>query len=297
MHEDHRKYFKFTKRAQLEKSVNSLIGIVEGITIDKEINEREVQFLRDWLDEHLDLKNSHPYNELIPAINSSLEDGVLTAAESEDIKWLCRKLVSIDYFDQITSDLQRLHALLGAILADNIITEKELRGLSDWIGNHEHLKTCWPYDEVDSIIVSVMSDKKIDINEQDVLKDLFSEFIGFLDNKTIVSPVIVKDQLITGLCSVCPEIKFEGSKFCFTGASSKFKREEIMKTVTELGGIVSADVSSKVDYLIVGAEGNPCWAYACYGRKVEKAVKLRKDGNRIQIVHEHDLHDAISDIQ
>ena len=55
-------------------------------------------------------------------------------------------------------------------------------------------------------------------------------------------------------------------------------------------------VSAKLDYLIIGADGNPCWAYACYGRKVEKAVDLRKTGSRLLLVHENDFHDAVADI-
>jgi len=54
-------------------------------------------------------------------------------------------------------------------------------------------------------------------------------------------------------------------------------------------------VTRRVNYLVVGADGNPCWAYACYGRKVEKTVALRKKGSAILIVHENDVHDAIAD--
>lgn len=31
------------------------------------------------------------------------------------------------------------------------------------------------------------------------------------------------------------------------------------------------------------------WAFSCYGRKVEKAVQLRKDGSQVIIVHENDF--------
>jgi hypothetical protein len=48
-------------------------------------------------------------------------------------------------------------------------------------------------------------------------------------------------------------------------------------------------VSRKTNYLIVGDDGNPCWAFACYGRKVEKAINLRKQGTQIIIVHENDF--------
>lgn len=92
-----------------------------------------------------------------------------------------------------------------------------------------------------------------------------------------------------------PEIRFPGSTFCFTGASSKFKRKEFEDLILNLGGEPHKGVTTKLNYLVIGAEGNPCWAFACYGRKVEKAVELRKKGVRVVIVHENDFHDAVLD--
>lgn len=63
----------------------------------------------------------------------------------------------------------------------------------------------------------------------------------------------------------------------------------------QLGGKVRTSVSAKTDYLIVGNAGNPCWAYACYGRKIEQAVSLRKEGVGIMIVNETDFWDAVED--
>jgi hypothetical protein len=60
MHLDHQEYARFTSRAQLEKSVNSLLGLIEGIAIDSFINPSEVSFLNLWLDEHADLRDRHP---------------------------------------------------------------------------------------------------------------------------------------------------------------------------------------------------------------------------------------------
>jgi len=295
MHLDHYKYHHYTGPARLEKSINSLVGIVEGITIDQAVNAREVQFLNDWLAEHAEVANRHPYNELIPVLNTALADGVLTADERDDILWLCNKLRSSEFFDAITTDLQRLHAILGAILADGVITEAELTGLSTWLTEHEHLQRCWPYDEIHSLVVSVMADKKIDEQEQKMLRSFFSEFIAVLDDRTITAPPVMIDGDIVGLCAVCPDIALPGSVFCFTGASSRYTRNQLADVVRQAGGEFVDTVSKKVHYLIIGADGNPCWAYACYGRKVEKAVKMRKEGSRILIVHEHDFHDAVAD--
>nr|WP_315229030.1 hypothetical protein [uncultured Limnohabitans sp.] len=94
MHPDHLDYARFTSRAQIEKSVNSLLGLIEGMAIDATINQSEVSFLNMWLTEHADLRERHPYNELIPVVQSALEDGVLTADEHDDIVWLCERLSS-----------------------------------------------------------------------------------------------------------------------------------------------------------------------------------------------------------
>ena len=65
--------------------------------------------------------------------------------------------------------------------------------------------------------------------------------------------------------------------------------------VRVFGGVVRSNVSVKTDYLIVGNAGNPCWVYACYGRKIEEAVQLRKNGAKVVIINETDFWDALDD--
>jgi NAD-dependent DNA ligase len=252
-------------------------------------------FLGQWLSDHAELKGRHPYNELIPVMEAAMSDGVLSEEERDDILWLCERLLSTDFYDQTTADLQRLHGIVGGIIADGVITEDELKGLAVWVEEHEHLRTCWPYDEISSLITSVMADKKIDEQEQRVLKAFFSEFVTVLDERTIVSPQLEVKGTVVGLCAVCPEVEFEGRKFCFTGASARHTRSALSQIVRDLGGDVTTSLTLSVSYLVVGAEGNPCWAYACYGRKVEKAVNLRKAGSRVMVIHENDFHDAVAD--
>lgn len=303
MHTDHEPYAKFTSKARIEKSLNSLLGLVEGMVIDGAINESEVSFLNLWLKEHSGVRLLHPYSELFPVVQAAIADGVITQDEREDIVWLCEKLRSTQFFDKTTADLQRLHAILGGIASDRRVTEEELRGLSGWLEQHEHLRRCWPYDEVNSLILGVLKDRKIDEQEQAMLRSFFSEFVAVLDDRTINSPVIAESTPqtqeesfnIVGLCAVCPDIAIEGSTFCFTGASSRYSRVTLADTVQKLGGQFAPSLTKTVDYLVIGADGNPCWAYACYGRKVEKAVELRKAGLRILIVHENDFHDAVAD--
>ncbi len=290
-------YQHFHSKSRLEKSLNSLLGLIEGISIDGQINESEFALVRMWFEDHRDLQHKHPFSEIIPVLASAIADGVLDAGEREDLKYLCERLTSSEYFSRITADLQRLHAVVGGIAADGVISVEELRALSDWLAEHEHLKSCWPYDEIDALTTSVLQDGKVDEAEQKILLSFFTEFLAVLDERTIVAPLVIEghDLTIGALCAVAPEVEFRGATFCITGKSSRVSQAEFSSLVRRLGGEPLDDVSKKLNYLVVGANGNPCWAYACYGRKVEKAVKLRKEGVRLVILHENDFHDAVLD--
>lgn len=295
MHADHRPYFAFCSQRRLDRSINSLLGIIEGISIDSEITAAEVKFLNKWLDEHLSFRDCHPYNELIAVVRNALSDGVLTLDESEDIFWLAEKIRSKDFIEPVTDGLQRLHAVLGGILADGKITRSELQGLDGWLSDHSHLVTHWPFDEVSTLLTWALRNETLDAQTHEDLRQFFAEFMPMLDDKTITSPVVKTDSGIAGLCAVCPEIIFSGSAFCFTGLSTRYTRAGLQMIVERLGGKVLKALSQNTNYLVIGADGNPCWAYACYGRKVERAVELRKLGAPLLIVHEHDFHDAVAD--
>ena len=209
--------------------------------------------------------------------------------------WICERLCSNEFYDEVTTGLQQLHGLLGGVVADGIISESELRGIHAWMEDNEQLRKRWPYDEIESLILSVMADGKVDEEEHKALIAFFAQFVEVLDDKTLSAPVILNESTLNGVCANSPEILFSGSRFCLTGASSKYTRDVFAEKIRSLGGQVVGSVSSRLNYLVVGGDGNPCWSYACYGRKVEKAIELRKTGAEIVIVHEFDLHDAIED--
>lgn len=295
MHPDHQAYIRFTSRSRLEKSIHSLLGLLKGISADLQINDTEVYFLNTWLSEHEALEVFHPYSEIVPILRGALEDGLISNEEREDLTWVCERLCTNKFYDEVTTGLQQLHGLLGGVVADGIISESELRAVQAWMEENEHLRKRWPYDEVESLIISIMADGKIDEEEQKALIAFFAQFVEVLDDKTLSAPVALADSTLKGVCANSPEIIFSGSRFCLTGASSRYTRDVFAEKIRSLGGEVVGSVSGKLNYLVIGGDGNPCWSYACYGRKVEKAIELRKTGSEIVIVHEFDLHDAIED--
>ena len=295
MNQDQQKITRFTAKYRLEKAINSLLGVVEGIAIDRQVNAGEIEFLSLWLDEHAAFAAIHPFSEIVPRVRAALSDGQLTEEEHADIVWLCRKLVSAECFTGAAPDLQRLHAVLAGIAADRQISTDELRGLSGWLEEHSHLSKTWPFEEACSLVTGVLSHQKISAAEHSLVIEFCSEFIALADSRTIVNPPARVGDKVSGICAACPTIDFLGKRFCFTGSSAKYSRNYLEKLVAELGGVCCSSVVRDLDYLVVGADGSPCWAYSCYGRKIEAAVNLRRNGSLLLIVHEHDFHDAVAD--
>lgn len=292
-HPDQDSYRDFCRPAILEKAVFTLIGIVEGITADSMVNASEIELLASWLELHRPYRLVHPFTEVVPLLEQILSDGVFDESERQDLLWLGRKILNGDLRETARSDMQVLHGILQGIVADGIIQPQELAEVQDWINRHTHLKTMWPYDEIESMIISVLADGIIDASEHSRLIAFLSDFCELLP-----APLLGElNHAVTGICAVCPDIVFEGKSFCFTGASDRFNRKNFEALITRLGGTPKSSVSKNLDYLVIGGCGNPCWAFACYGRKVEAAMNLRKAGATIVIVHENDLQDAISDLR
>lgn len=296
LNQDNMYYYKYTGPMRLEKAMHSLEGIILGTSMDGKISDDEIHGIVDWIKEHEEFVDRHPFNEVIPFLNQVLSDGIVDEEERDDILWLCHQFsTENDKFCEITSDMQRLQGILTGITADGKITKHELHSLQDWMNRHEHLRRTWPYDEIESMIMAVLADNIIDEDEHKMLMRFFSEFTLKQGHKAFSEDEHFEEGLITGVCAVCPEIEFTERNFCFTGKSVKASRAQLSAKIEELGGVHIERVTKDLNYLIIGSDGNPCWAFSCYGRKVEKAVEYRKKGLPLLIIHENDFWDSVED--
>lgn len=287
-----------TARSQADKAINSLKGILLGINMDGIIDSNEILELKGWVKKHKDLINRNPFKEFMFIIENTIENGVPVKETIEDLYWLCQKYESDNYFyNAVTTDLQTLQGLCHGIIANGIIKNEEIIELNKWLYENEHLNTFYPYDEIRSLLLSILSDGKIDEEEKTVLLAFFDQFVN-LNNSVVKNQIkeITKGVSVSGLCTSEPDVTFEGKTFCVTGVLQRGNRDELKRKITELGGIPTDSVSKKTDYLIVGDNGNPAWAFSCYGRKVEKALQMRKEGHTIVMIHEFDFFDIIDDL-
>lgn len=284
-----------TTKARADKAINSLKGILLGIISDDIISVEEMKELRLWAKDHYDLVERNPFREFMLLIENTVSNEIPSKEAVEDLYWLCQKYEHNSiYYNGITSDLQLLQGIFHGILADGVLNDDEIFKLHDWLSENEHLNSYYPYDEVRSLVLSIVADKKIDGDERAILTAFIKQFVELKNSET--SEKIDRDTVdinISGICAVDPDIIFDNKTFCITGILSRGNRSQLQEAIQNKGGIPVNTISKKTDYLIIGDNNNSCWTYSCYGRKVEKALDLRKSGHTIILVHEFDVFDAI----
>lgn len=288
----------FTKPAELHKAINTLRGIVAGISCADGVSPEEMQELIHWCTLHENLRDRHPFSELLPVIERSVRDGFIDNDEQNDILWLCNNFIDESkYYDVITSSIQFLGGLIHGIMGDSKLTDSEIKVLQFWLKANDFLQGTYPFDELSSIIQTTLEDGLISERERNTLLAFMSNLVEFKDSYNLSElsfETLREEYSVGGICAKHPTIVFENKTFCFTGESYQATRSEIKDKIEQSGGIFKNSVSKKTDYLVVGNAGNPCWAYSCYGRKIEEAMLLRKDGHTIQLINEVDFWDTLS---
>lgn len=290
---DNNVYKAFTSKAEIERDIRVLVGILKGIKCDKEVSGEEILGLKGWLQSIQAKEQKQPYGTIVEVINNSLEDNVLTKDEIESILWYCNHyLDESGYYDIVTASVQKLLGIVKGIAIDKKINEQELFYLNNWLEDHSYLKRTWPYDELYALITWVLVDKKMNEEEHKMLLN-FCESVS--SNNSTNNEGLV-NSIKQGYCHIDPVITIAEQTFCITGISKKYKRKEIAERIELYGGIVVNNVSSKLNYLVICDEKNACWAFTAYGRKVEEAINLRKNGKHIIIANEYDLYDAFESL-
>ncbi len=286
-------YLRFSNPSILERDLQTLIGVIKGITSDSIINESEISHLLDWVNSVKPYENRRPYADIILAIREALSDNVLTIDECENIVWLCSQYVEKNgYYDSVTSSTQELIGIIKGIAIDSIINQKEIQFLDSWLEDNVHLKNSWPFDELYNLTTNIIRDKVITSEEHAELLSFCKAISGGTSEKNSSLSMTLK----IGFYQIDPQIAIPGSTFCITGVSKKYKRKVLAEKIELFGGVVVSNISSKLNYLVVCDEKNTCWAFTCYGRKIEEAMLHRQQGINLAIVHEFDLYDELENM-
>lgn len=191
-----------------------------------------------------------------------------------------------------TRSIQTLLGICTGIIADEVITDKEISFLKTWILEHESICKHWPANAIHFRIKEIIKDGIITNEERNALMQMLQQITGNYFNDSgaaaVESPALpINDD---------PSIFFNNMTFCFTGLFMYGTRASCERVVLNLGAMPLDNVTKNLNYLVIGSMVSPFWATESYGRKIQKAIKLRdEDEVDICIISERQWTNALID--
>lgn len=290
------------KETDAFRALSRLEGIMRGIMADQDINAAEREELLLWLESHQNLIDVCPFDDAYKIAWKAGKNGYIDLHEWEDLIQFCSETAQASV-DTLTKDIRTLHGYLQGVVADKSINVRELESLKAWMFSHQSTIDKWPFNKVSRLIESVIDDGIISDDEQKELISFFTDFSerlvdGFVPDYGVQNskpwtktdaPVV---ETIDHICNRSALIRIQDHSFCFTGQMKAGKRSDIHKHLSLIGGIAKDGVTKDLNYLVIGANSNPCWAYSTYGRKIEKVMEGNNCGCNIIILHEDDYLSA-----
>ncbi|MBV5342642.1 transcription antitermination factor NusB, partial [bacterium] len=200
------------------KAINTLKGILLGILMDKTINDKEINEFQQWSENQYYLIDHHPFKELMQLITETTDVFGFDVPIVIDMFNICQEFQERYYNHTNIRNVEVLNGIFHGILADGIVKDIEDFELEKRLSENEHLTKLHPYDEVYSIVKTILNDRQIDEDERKRLKSFIYDFVE-LANSEIDQQI--KDEIseipLHGICTINPEITFEGKLFCLSG--------------------------------------------------------------------------------
>lgn len=79
------------------RAMQTLLGICTGIAVDDHINDKEIVFLKTWLNENSSVAEYWPGSSIAARIDTILTDGIITQEEKEDLLSLLRDITGNNF--------------------------------------------------------------------------------------------------------------------------------------------------------------------------------------------------------
>jgi hypothetical protein len=278
----------FRDKAYIEKAMNTLCGLIEGIISDGVINLKEYEALKNWCNQYEAISAYPPFDELLRLMQLGVREGPLSQETRDSLDWFCKKFLAKNKKTSLmTADRQFATGMMGGVISDDIINKEELKVLKEWLEDHKELRESWPDgDKAFKRIDVVLADEEIDEEEHRQLLEFF-EYVSWLRSS-------LSEPVKPPICATDPVITFAGKEFCFTGISDTSSREKQEDIVISFGGKVTKHaLHKKTDYLVINNNHAADWKFMAYGTKIEEALDKQKAGGSIQILCEDDFWDAV----
>lgn len=158
------------------RNINELIGIIKAIDFDGIINQQEIDFLREWVNNNRNLAYDPKQRALIKLVDEVIDDNVVTDAERRKLEAACMRIQKDGLKE--TDRINELLGIIEGIISDGEINEPEVRKLAQWVKENKKFLT-------NNQEVKVLSDVLEQILEDNIVSDTEKNFLLNFLNDTI----------------------------------------------------------------------------------------------------------------
>ena len=272
---------------QKEKALNGLRGILAGIVADEELNEKELLFLDAWLKSQQYLADHDDVVAILKQVGDILQDGVITPEELAGMQSAIEALIGENASDAAVGmgKIDELIGFLTGVASDGVLNDQEVDALSSWLNRNETIREKWPASVIVNRLNNVLEDGIITDEERHDLMVTVNQVTGN-DNS---APDVSYESSTEVWGDEVDDIKVAGSTFCLTGEFVSGDRNTVDTNLRLRGAETSPNVNKNVDYLVIGTLASRDWLYTAHGRKIEKALLLKRKGVDITCITERTL--------
>ena len=186
--------------------------------------------------------------------------------------------------NNVSKAIDQLSGICSGILADGVVGEAEANVFAEYVRKFAVYEPVWPFTDVLARVERIFADARCEDDERDELKSVMEALCGYRQQ---AKP---EDTYSTTLPLDEPPPKpiiFQERNFVVTGRFAFGTRRKVTEAISSLGGTTTDFApTQQTHYLVIGLFASRDWANTNYGRKIQRAVKLRDSGSGIAIISE-----------
>ena len=277
----------FSFSDQKDKALYGLKGILAGLVADQQLNEMELLFLDSWLQSQEHLSEDENVLAILSQVGEILEDGVISPDELRQMQARIEQIITDKDADtpESVGHIEELVGFLTGTASDGVLNDQEITGISSWLEHNESVREVWPASVIVQRLALILEDGIVTDEEREDLLVTVRQVTGTDTDESGLSYEVsteVWEDSVDGL-------QLAGSMFCLTGDFVSGDRESVDTMLRCLGAETNSSINKSINYLVIGTLASRDWLYTSHGRKIEKALLLKRAGSDIKIITERTL--------
>lgn len=279
------KAFSFSKEKQ--RALNGLRGILAGIVADQQLNEKEFLFLDAWLQSQQFLADDDEVKHILAQVGEILADGKVSPDELNQMRDLVTAFLvrSEETQSGNVDQIDELMGFLTGVASDGVLNDSEVNALRQWLDSHNSVRSIWPASVIIERLDIILDDGVISEEERTDLLRTMRRLTSAKVNPTGInyeaSTEVWEDKI--------EKIDIPGCVFCLTGDFVSGDRSAVETMLRLKGAQLSPNVNKSVDYLVIGTLASRDWLYTPHGRKIEKALLLKRENVNVTVITERTM--------